>query len=1234
MEDYDNFVQHRLSHVRRSEEKHNKPPPASSLIRFYGQPILPPLLSGEQREEMQRHRDAAQKAAAQKAAVHRKLKDDARMAYVQTILHSVQLRKTPTLEELLQESEMNTKSSYSPNTSGGSVLQNKFVVGTNGSLSLSPPPERKEKDGVSLPPLTSTTYSAFFASNVTHQQSYMEGCLIDQHYSQQGSQPSSLIGASHQSSGYVTYENLENTTGVSGRIDAGRESHGFGSSEGAFNMGGFFLHSTSNTIAKMPDIISHPPIDGEELERSGLESSFCNDVIAVKDICCFSVQEDSVICDHLPVEKSESSCVDSTEGDDNLPFTTMLDLDKDHNLDRIEDSVSSSENSGFSDTPELSQTLSTLHCPTRELHIQLDPTETEPADNHVDEANPSEEPYRLSLQALLKKSQEYRRRQRMLRNQAKNTKIQERTQEQPKARAEEQSLSDKENDEFPYKGTVTANGKKTKERRGTFMPSVETSPKKSWENERMIESEFSGEKANFKSESTHLTGDGNTMEMTRVEEETIFKNNRLNISQEVITEPKQICAFPQQQPMSTDTSPVQEAFYLTTCPTAFYKGVGKYYTIPAPNFCRSPVHCKSKGSIQDGEAIDGVETSKVSTGLIEDHKVEEVNLGRQNSPTAVPSTVNLIVEDDVKNVSTKSSQHIDQLESNLSSLKVLISDLESTLTENLENHSQTESNAQSEFSFESIEQIKNEQHQLRQSDCDYWGDKLRDNDDSNDAEQDRTYRERPRRQSLDNFKSMHEDTGPEPSISETNDVTLIVKGAEAVNLSELRLVKTLATERGKEKETCKEGLTKSYRQHGICRKQQPPAKGIFSVAQRLRIPDVFRNVPSETTAPHNVSVLSDTSNHPVDRRNETAAEGHDSPRSPSLNQSYDVDAPSGLWLVEGSRSDLGSKGHLVQEQHLTPESGGEGQGGVSKVKRRLLMHVAEEIQERSADASGGAGSAVRPNSSTLPAAVRRYEGHGCQKDKQEQLKQAHAAQVRALQDEHRRQQEELLQVLAVRYRVLQSVSFPCTMSSSHLGDTLTFSTLSQPSSLRSGHYRPLLVAAVKGFLTRRLLKTERVAQLVRTIRDTQQFLQALQQQNPGRGEFCSRQDLLLQERVTLQLRAARYEVNDIFFSLSAGERMQLISWDRELARERELRRQSGHTGHPRGKSTLSAATQKSLERKRGMMIQKKLAGRHRGVVTRTGHTGFSAEQPLETKQGQFRANPQRVPKSTCSSRPR
>ncbi|XP_022611506.1 uncharacterized protein LOC111229452 [Seriola dumerili] len=1242
MEDYDRFVQRCVSQLRKSEEEqeHSAPSPPSSLIRVYGRPILPPLLSEEQREEMQQHRDAAQKAAG-----HIKLKDESRMAFVQTILHSVQLRKTPTLEELLQESE-NTKSLYSRNTSSGSVSQSNFFSVTKDSLLLSPPPLRQGKDEFSLLPATSTMYSAFFTSDVIPQQSYHEGCLVDQHDSQKGSQPSSLNDVSHQSlsSGYMTYENVDNTIGVSGMIDAGSESHVFGSSEGGHSMSGFFLHSTSHTIAKMPEIISHPPIDGEELEKSGLEPLFCNNFTAVKDICCTSFQEDSVKCNHLPAEKSESSHVDSTESGDNRHSTTVLDLNKDHILDISEDPVSSSDNTGFSDNPELSETLSTRHCPTTGLHSQHEPTETEPADNHVDEAKLSEEPYRLSLQALLKKSQEYRRHQRMLRNQAKNTKIQQRTQEQPRARAEEQSLSDKENDESPYRATVTGEGKKTKEKRDTFTLTVETSLKKSWENEKMIESEFMGKKTDVKSEIPLFTGDGNSKEMTRVEEETTFKNNKLNSSKEVIMEPKQISAFIQQQPVSTEASPVQEAIHLTnelsvTCSKSNFKGVGKYHTIPAPNFCTSPVHCKSK--VRNGEPVDASNTSKgkivFNTGLNEGLSADgESNLGHQNSPTAVPSTVNLTIEGNVTNVLAKSSAHIDQLESNLSSLKVLISDLESTVKENLEDHSQTDSNTPSEFRVQGIahsEQNRNDQYvQLCQNDCFDWEYNLRDDDvDASDAE----YREWPRTQSFNNSQKVHEDTGPESVFSDADDVLIMQeKGTEEINLKEIKLIKTLVSEKVKEKGTSKKGLAQSFGLHGSCRVQQPPAKCILSVAQQMRIPEAFRNVPSKTMAQCNLSVLSDTSNHPVERRNEMAVEGHDSTHSPSLNQSYDVDTPSGLWLLEGPGSDLGLKGHLDQEKHLTPESGGEGQGGVSKVKRRLLMHTTEETRETSADTSRGAGCVVRPSSSTPRAAVRWYEGHGSQKNKQEELKQAHAAQVRALQDEHRRQQEELLQALAVRYHLLQSMSFPCSMSTSRLRDTLTFSTLSQPSSPLSEHCRPLLSAAVRGFLTRRLLRTERVAQLVRTIRDTQQFLHAFQQQSPGRGESCSRQDLLLQERVTLQLRAARYEVYDIFFSLSAGERMQLISWDRELARERELRRQSGHTGQPSGKSSLSAATQKSLERKRGMMIQKK-AERHRGAATRTGHkTGFSAEQSLETKRGQFRANPQRVPKSTYSTRPR
>ncbi|KAL6110444.1 uncharacterized protein ACO6RY_19522 [Pungitius sinensis] len=1135
MEAYDEFVQHRLSHLRRSEEKDNKPPLATSLIRFYGRAILPPLLSGKQREEMQRHRDAAQRAAVPK---RRMCKEDSRMAFVQTILHSVQLRKTPTLEELLHESEINTKSSCSHNTIDAADSQCSLFIGPKDGPLRSPPPERKEKHGVSLPHLTSTTYSTFFAT-VTPQQSYHEGCLIDQQYSQQGSQPI------HQSvsSGYLTQENVENITSVSGRFDEEKESHGFGSSEDAYNnnnMSGSFLRNTLNTIAKMPDIINYPPIDGEELERSGLESSFCNNLIFVKDICCTSFQEDSVMCDPPLKENSDRVHFGSREGGDNLSFSVGLEVDKDNNLNRIDGPVSSSESSRLAENLDLSQTLSADRSPTTELHIEHDSTESEPVEYN-----------RLRLHALLKKSQEYRGRQRMLRNQAKNTRIQEKAQEQTRA---EESLSDKENDEFPGKTTVTTEGNNTRERRGAFIPSVETLPKKSRKKEFIIDSEFFRGRANFKFESTNLTRDEHTKEITTIEEETIFKNNQQNGSQEVITEPKQIRPVLLQERASTETSPIQEDFHLATCPVAFYNGVGKYHNIPAPNLCTSPVHCKSKGSIQDGEFLNVAEASKKvfvnETGSIEDSKVK-----------TVPPTGNLVVERDITSPSAKNSQHMDQLESNLSSLKVLILDLESTLTENLEKNDQTESNTPSEISFQSIKHA-------RQSDWDYCAEELRVRNHNTDDEQDKSYEEWPRRPSSDKFKKIQGDTRPELNRCDTDDVPLNVqvRETEAVNVSELRIVKTLATERGKEKGTWKEELGKSCGQHGGSRR--PPVKCILSATQRMRVPDVFR-----TTAWRNASVLSDSSNRPTERRSEAPGESHDSPQSPSLNQSYDVEEPSGLWLLDGSGSDMGLEGHLVQDKHLTPDTGGEGQGGTSKVKRRLLMHMTEETRDRWADASRGACTPTVP----------WYEGHGRQEDKQEELKRAHAAQVRALQEEHQRQQEELMQALAVRYRLLQSVSSPCSMSSSHVGDTLTSSTVTRSSGPSSAHHHPLLLAAVKGFLARRLLKTERVAQLVRTIRDTHQFLLALQQRSPGRGEFSSRQDLLLQERVTLQLRAARYEVHDIFFSLSAVERMQLIRWDRKLAKEREQRRQSGHTGHPRGKSSLSTATQKSLERKRGRM---------------------------------------------------
>ena len=131
----------------------------------------------------------------------------------------------------------------------------------------------------------------------------------------------------------------------------------------------------------------------------------------------------------------------------------------------------------------------------------------------------------------------------------------------------------------------------------------------------------------------------------------------------------------------------------------------------------------------------------------------------------------------------------------------------------------------------------------------------------------------------------------------------------------------------------------------------------------MLIPDVFREIPLNSSLP--VRVLLDTGNQPAKKRPQAAIEEGGSSCSVSLNHSYDVERPSGLWLLDCSGSELGSRGpHVPENKHLTPESGGEGEGGqvgVSKAKRKLLMHAKKEAEERSWDSDRGAGPLVRPH---------------------------------------------------------------------------------------------------------------------------------------------------------------------------------------------------------------------------------------------------------------------------------
>ncbi|NWX53738.1 CP110 protein, partial [Promerops cafer] len=126
-----------------------------------------------------------------------------------------------------------------------------------------------------------------------------------------------------------------------------------------------------------------------------------------------------------------------------------------------------------------------------------------------------------------------------------------------------------------------------------------------------------------------------------------------------------------------------------------------------------------------------------------------------------------------------------------------------------------------------------------------------------------------------------------------------------------------------------------------------------------------------------------------------------------------------------------------------------------------------------------------------------------------------------------------------------------------------------------------ITAVAKGFLTRRLLQTEKLKYLKQTVKDTLEFIKNFQSEAPLKRGSVSAQDASLHERVMAQLRAALYDIHDIFFTMDPSERMNILRHDREVRKEKMLR-QMDKVKSPRERVTLSTATQKSLDRKKYM----------------------------------------------------
>ncbi|XP_023672707.2 uncharacterized protein cp110 [Paramormyrops kingsleyae] len=267
----------------------------------------------------------------------------------------------------------------------------------------------------------------------------------------------------------------------------------------------------------------------------------------------------------------------------------------------------------------------------------------------------------------------------------------------------------------------------------------------------------------------------------------------------------------------------------------------------------------------------------------------------------------------------------------------------------------------------------------------------------------------------------------------------------------------------------------------------------------------------------------------------------DNSRFPS-DRSYDVETPSNLWQ-------WGEETGARTQNQGSPA----GQGPGTRAKRRLLMCTAETKSPRTPPASHSAAWGG-PRSSTPKVRT--------------------GTSARFLPKE-----TQLLVEAPIKEQEREQLQISCRLSSP---------------------WRPLVAAAVKGYLARRLLRTEHVARLVRTVKDSRHFLLAFQPRTAETEEFDSEQDLELQKRVLLQLRSARYEIYDVFFSSSAAERMQIISWDRALVWERELRRRENGQERGKGGASLSAATRRSLERRRSSALHKMAVERPRLAGVKAG----------------------------------
>lgn len=132
----------------------------------------------------------------------------------------------------------------------------------------------------------------------------------------------------------------------------------------------------------------------------------------------------------------------------------------------------------------------------------------------------------------------------------------------------------------------------------------------------------------------------------------------------------------------------------------------------------------------------------------------------------------------------------------------------------------------------------------------------------------------------------------------------------------------------------------------------------------------------------------------------------------------------------------------------------------------------------------------------------------------------------------------------------------------------------------------ILAACVRGYLTRRLLETEKVKFLMKTVQDCQHLLVNLNNQKyhitaSKTSQSAAGMDAGLRERIAAQLTSALGQIHDLFFIAPVQKRMALIRQHRILEAERRLnaliRSNSAETRRQRISTAASRAAEKRIQ---------------------------------------------------------